>query len=239
MRKDPFKSYKAIIAIIATLFLLISFIMAIAILSAVRASRQNADAIEPSATSAISDPVWIAEHSDTREIVRTLHETNSIDARGHYKAPIISHISETEEAATVSATPLSERSVTASRSQRNIEPQIKDDSGEKYIVTAYCSCEICCGVWSKAHSSRVNDERYIQKTASGTIPVAGVTCGADWRVLPSGTVIDIETVGARVVEDTGAGIKGKTLDLYMATHEEALSFGRQPLNVKVVVQMKQ
>lgn len=50
---------------------------------------------------------------------------------------------------------------------------------------------------------------------------------ADWEVLPAGTEIYIEGVGWRVVEDTGAGIDGQALDVYMASHGAALDFGVQ------------
>lgn len=59
-------------------------------------------------------------------------------------------------------------------------------------------------------------------TASGTKPQQGVTCAADWSVLPAGTYIYIEDVGVRRVEDTGSAIKGQRLDIAVDTHENAL-----------------
>lgn len=54
---------------------------------------------------------------------------------------------------------------------------------------------------------------------------------ADWDVLPAGTEIYIEGVGWRVVEDTGAGIDGQALDIYMDSHGAALDFGVQEMEV--------
>lgn len=88
-----------------------------------------------------------------------------------------------------------------------------------YTVYAYCPCAKCCGQWSGG------------LTASGTVPEEGRTVAADWDVLPAGTEIYIEGVGWRVVEDTGAGIDGQALDIYMDSHGAALDFGVQEMEV--------
>lgn len=88
-----------------------------------------------------------------------------------------------------------------------------------YTLYAYCPCPKCCGQWSGG------------LTASGTVPEEGRTAAADWDVLPAGTELYIEGVGWRVVEDTGAGIDGQALDIYMASHEAALRFGVQEMEV--------
>ncbi len=107
-----------------------------------------------------------------------------------------------------------------------------------YTVSGYCLCPKCCGKWSAEHASRRGTE-YTQKTASGTIPEVGVTVGADWDKLPKGTVIYIDGIGERVVEDKTADwinerYDGKIIDLLCESHEEALQFGVQKLDVWVV-----
>lgn len=57
---------------------------------------------------------------------------------------------------------------------------------------------------------------------------------ADWNVLPQGTKIMIEGYGEVVVEDTGGGIKGYRIDIYMEKHEEALIFGRKAVKIKII-----
>ena len=37
-----------------------------------------------------------------------------------------------------------------------------------------------------------------------------------------------------VVEDTGKVVKGNVIDIYFNTHEEAVRFGRQKINVYLV-----
>ena len=78
-----------------------------------------------------------------------------------------------------------------------------------YTLYAYCPCVACCG----------KDNGI---TASGTIATQGRTVAAD---LPFGTVIYIDGVGERVVEDRGGGIKGNKIDVFMDSHAAALQFG--------------
>lgn len=72
-------------------------------------------------------------------------------------------------------------------------------------------------------------------TSSGAKAFAGVTVAADPNVIPSGSYIYIEGIGMRVVQDTGGGIKGNKLDVYVNTHDEALENGVQDAAVWVVV----
>lgn len=88
-----------------------------------------------------------------------------------------------------------------------------------FTVYSYCSCPSCCGQWSGG------------PTASGTMPEEGRTIAADWGVLPAGTEIYLDGIGWRTVEDTGSGITGDKLDLYMGSHEAALKFGVREIEV--------
>lgn len=90
-----------------------------------------------------------------------------------------------------------------------------------FTAYAYCPCETCCGQWSGG------------PTASGVMPEEGRTVAADWDVLPAGTEIYIEGVGWRTVEDTGSGINGNKLDLYMDSHQDAMEWGVQEVEVFV------
>lgn len=89
-----------------------------------------------------------------------------------------------------------------------------------FTVYAYCPCERCCGQWSG-----------MNLTASGTSPEVGVTVAADWSVLPAGSGIYLDGIGWRTVEDAGAGIEGNTLDLFFGSHEAALNFGVQAVEI--------
>ncbi len=97
-----------------------------------------------------------------------------------------------------------------------------DDKGTylgEFVITAYCSCAICCGEGGGKY------------TASGTVPKVSQTVAVDTRIIPMGSTIYIEGVGTRIAEDRGGLIKGKKLDIYMKGHETALKWGRQTRKV--------
>lgn len=97
------------------------------------------------------------------------------------------------------------------------EPQKRLVSLGMYEVTAYCHCAICCG-------------REGQLTASGTYPIAGRTIGVDPELLPYGTEVVING-HAYIAEDTGGAMQGRHIDIFMDSHDEALQFGRQEIEV--------
>jgi 3D (Asp-Asp-Asp) domain-containing protein len=94
-------------------------------------------------------------------------------------------------------------------------------------VTAYCPCTKCCGenaqgITASGRDVSYNNSRFV---------------AADTAVLPFHTKLVIPGYhGGATVEviDRGGAIKGNKLDLYFPTHEEALQWGRQWLDVSVV-----
>ena len=96
------------------------------------------------------------------------------------------------------------------------------------VATAYCPCEICCGKWA------LNRPDGIIYTASGAIAEEGVTIAADWSVYSPGTILYIEGVGERTVQDRGGAISGQKIDVFFNNHEDALRFGRQEVRIKVI-----
>ena len=75
-------------------------------------------------------------------------------------------------------------------------------------------------------------------TRAGTAVITG-TAAADPKVLPLGSIIRIDgtdatTDGLWVVLDTGPGVKGYRVDLYMWSCTDALAFGRRPVTVTVL-----
>ena len=68
-------------------------------------------------------------------------------------------------------------------------------------------------------------------TASGKRVQEGVTVAAGKGIPFGGTVVLIEGLGFRIVQDRGGMIKDHNLDVYM---EEALKFGRRELKVYIL-----
>jgi 3D (Asp-Asp-Asp) domain-containing protein len=75
-------------------------------------------------------------------------------------------------------------------------------------------------------------------TASGAAVKTGIVA-ADPDLLPQGSVIQIESLGQRyngiyTVMDTGPAVKGRLLDIYMWSCNEALKFGRKSTTLNVL-----
>ncbi len=111
---------------------------------------------------------------------------------------------------------------TASRGGRVGEPVFASKNGESlgtFTVTAYCTCRICCGVYSGNN-----------RTASGTVPTSNRTIAVDTNVIPFGTKVVINGQ-VYVAEDRGGAIKGNRIDMFFMTHKEALNWGRRTVEV--------
>jgi 3D (Asp-Asp-Asp) domain-containing protein len=91
-------------------------------------------------------------------------------------------------------------------------------------ITAYCPCPKCCGQYSDGI------------TACGHEIQPGDTFVAADRRYPFGTEMLIPGYSNSQpvpVLDRGGAIKGNRLDVFFATHQEALEWGVKYLNVKV------
>lgn len=91
----------------------------------------------------------------------------------------------------------------------------------EYTITAYC-CEkyphICGG----------------GNTVSGHAPIPNLTCAvSDLKKYPIGTVLYIEGIGIRVVQDTG-GFGSTKMDVAVKTHKEASSWKNTKHKVWIV-----
>lgn len=93
-------------------------------------------------------------------------------------------------------------------------------------VTAYCACKKCCG----SHARGL--------TASGkpTTYNNGHFIAADTKILPYGTKVIVPGYndGKPVaVIDRGGAIRGYHIDVFMATHEQAVQWGKKRLVVTI------
>lgn len=111
---------------------------------------------------------------------------------------------------------------TASKGGRKGNPVYADKHGKslgKFVITAYCTCRVCCGVYSGGN-----------RTASGTVPTSNRTIAVDTNVIPFRTKVVINGQ-VYVAEDRGGAIKGKRIDMFFMTHKEALRWGRRTMEV--------
>jgi len=108
------------------------------------------------------------------------------------------------------------------------------------IVTGYCPCGECCN-WRRtwygravvAHGPQAGKPKAVGITASGKRGGRG-TIAADTAVVPMGTQVYVPGYGYGMVEDTGGEIRGRHLDLFFSTHQEAQHWGVKRLNVRVL-----
>jgi len=101
-----------------------------------------------------------------------------------------------------------------------------------FRVTAYCSCEICCGHYAINRPWVGNRE--IAITASGAVAEVGITVAVDPDYIPWGTVLYIEGLGVRIAQDRGGAVNGRHLDVFFGSHQEALEWGNQHRAVWVI-----
>ena len=109
------------------------------------------------------------------------------------------------------------------------EPQKEVIYLGEFKLTAYCSCEKCCGSWA---FDRPDGVVY---GASGNELKSGYSIAVDPSVIPYGTEVIIDGVTCRA-DDCGGAIKGNRIDVYFNDHKEALEFGVQYANVFMEVE---
>ena len=101
-----------------------------------------------------------------------------------------------------------------------------------FKLTAYCACEICCGIW--ANNRPVDkDGNEIVYGAIGEELKEGYSIAADPTVIPYRTEIIINGHTYKA-QDCGGAIKGNRIDIYFSSHEDALKFGVQYAEVFLI-----
>lgn len=98
----------------------------------------------------------------------------------------------------------------------------------EFKLTAYCSCEKCCGKWA--------ENRLEGKVigAAGKELVPGYSIAVDPTVIPYGTIVIINEHEYEAM-DCGGAIKDNRIDVYFDNHTDALKFGVQYAEVWEVV----
>ncbi len=100
-------------------------------------------------------------------------------------------------------------------------PKLETENLGKFKLTAYCTCEKCCGKWADGI------------TATGAKATPGRTIAVDPKVIPLGSKVFINGF-EYTAEDTGGAIKGNRIDILFPTHQEALNFGVQYTEVAII-----
>lgn len=107
----------------------------------------------------------------------------------------------------------------AARPQTSDEAPKQGKSLGMFTTTGYCNCSKCSG----GHNL----------TYSGTVPQANHTLSADLDLFPIGTKLMINGT-VYTVEDMGTSVDGNKVDIYYASHEEAVAHGTKQEEVFMV-----
>ena len=100
-----------------------------------------------------------------------------------------------------------------------LEAGTRINMGE-FKLTFFCPCEIC-------------SEGFGHETSSGKTARSDHTIAVDPAVIDIGSKVLIDGI-VYTAEDTGGGVKGDHIDIFVESHEETLKRGVQYTNVWVV-----
>ena len=125
-----------------------------------------------------------------------------------------------------------EKNIVAETDEALVILENKKESLGEFKLTAYCSCEKCCGEWAL---NRPKDEngKDIVYGSTGTILVAGTSIATDPSVIPYGSQVEING-HIYTAHDTGGAIQGNRIDVYFDNHQDALNFGVQYAEVFLI-----
>jgi 3D (Asp-Asp-Asp) domain-containing protein len=115
-----------------------------------------------------------------------------------------------------------ERDETIDQLQTEVDKLTAELNAQTDLTLTYAGAFSCTAYCAEEYAHICGEGHGI--TSSGAKVQPGVTVAADTSVLPYGTVIYVEGVGLRVVQDTGGAVKGNKLDVAVNTHAEALSW---------------
>jgi 3D (Asp-Asp-Asp) domain-containing protein len=100
---------------------------------------------------------------------------------------------------------------------------------EKWLLTAYCACEKCCG-------KKPNNPAYGLMASGKKVYDGAVAC--NWlpfktKLLIGGKIYTVEDRGAKsLFGDKNNHIKH--IDIYMPSHNEALKWGKKYMSVTII-----
>ena len=97
---------------------------------------------------------------------------------------------------------------------------------EEFVATAYCACEKCCGEWAINRKGPV-----VGSTGMELIPKYSIA--VDPNIIPYSSIL-VDSIGNEYrADDCGGAIKGNHIDIYFSSHEEALNYGRQTIELAI------
>ena len=93
-----------------------------------------------------------------------------------------------------------------------------------FKATAYCSCEKCCGIWAKNRGEVVIG-------AAGVELIEGYSIAVDDSLFEYGQIFVDNNGNEYRADDCGGAIQGNRIDVYFNSHQRALEFGVQEIEL--------
>ena len=180
----------------------------------------NIQSIVIAALIAIPICIGAAKSQTTKANIMPVNTTDvEIQTETFTEVEIIHQVAKQPETATEAVT------------EATTEPQLI--SMGTFTITAYCKCNLCCGKFS---DNRPLDEygNPIVYGASGEELIADYSIAVDVDLIPYGETIIIND-REYIAHDCGGAIQGKRIDIYMESHEKALQWGVQNIEVFKVI----
>ena len=72
------------------------------------------------------------------------------------------------------------------------------------------------------------------RTSTGTIPIEGRTIAVDPKIIPYGSIVYIQDYGYFIAEDCGGDIKDNRIDVFTASHANAIQQGKKVAQVWIL-----
>lgn len=180
---------------------------------------------------------WLKRNSFNLLVAGAIAIPLSIYGISQQPKTIVTNDTEATEETAVTVEPMESVTVAEPEETEQLEPPEEPEeptyiSLGEFKLTAYCSCEECCGRWA---SDRPKDEngKEIVIGSEGTVLEPLRSIAVDTDVIPYGTEIMIYD-RVFIAQDTGSGVKGNHIDIYFENHEDTIAFGVQYSEVFLV-----
>ena len=171
----------------------------------------SAEGTEPDGDTQESNSIELSLDNEQRQAIRDQVESDSNDYKLNEEKKLTYSYKTAIPGVTVNT------NVTGARDNTATQAQIaKSKYLGQFVVTAYCPCVLCCDKDDGITASGV------KATANHTIATSSAYAFGTKMIL-NGRIY--------TVEDRGGAIQGNRIDIFFNTHQEALNFGRQTMDV--------
>ncbi len=167
---------------------------------------------------AVTDkPIKPAAHAAKETTTSITNNTTAVESKPEET------VSSTSNTAPKDSAPEANASSTSTTASKENAPEANKTASKEIIVEASAytaSCEGCSGITATGMNLKAN-------------PNAKVI-SVDPAVIPLGSKVYVEGYGEAIAGDTGGAIKGKRIDVFFPSQQDAINFGVKQLKVTIL-----